>query len=59
MMHQEGLIDPTAQAETGDTFSKVWAPSTTGIMGNGNFNVAESKRENPELDMGDRLVRRR
>ena len=46
MMHQEGLIDPAAQAETGATFGEVFGSGNVGIMGTGNFNVALAKQQN-------------
>ena len=52
MMHQEGLIDQAAQAETGDTFGQVFGSGNVGIMGTGNFNVALAKSQNPDLELG-------
>jgi multiple sugar transport system substrate-binding protein len=52
MMHQEGLIDPAAQAETGATFGSVFGSGNVGIMGTGNFNVALAKSQNPDLELG-------
>jgi multiple sugar transport system substrate-binding protein len=52
MMHSEGLIDPAAQAETGETFAGVFGTGQVGIMGTGNFNVAALQDQNPDLDLG-------
>ena len=52
MMHQEGQIDPAAQAETGETFAEVFGSGKVGIMGTGNFNVALAKEQNPDIDLG-------
>ncbi len=52
MMHQEGLIDPAAQTETGETFAGVFGTGNVGIMGTGNFNVALLQDQNPDLDLG-------
>ena len=52
MMHQEGLIDPAAQAETGNTFAEVFGSGNVGIMGTGNFNVVLAKSQNPDIDLG-------
>jgi multiple sugar transport system substrate-binding protein len=52
MMHQEGQIDPAAQAETGETFAEVFGSGKVGIMGTGNFNVALAKDQNPDIDLG-------
>ncbi len=56
MMHQEGLIDPAAQAETGETFAEVFGSGNVGIMGTGNFNVALAKQQNPDIDLGVTLL---
>jgi multiple sugar transport system substrate-binding protein len=56
MMHQEGLIDPAAQAETGATFAEVFGSGNVGIMGTGNFNVALAKSQNPDIDLGVALL---
>jgi multiple sugar transport system substrate-binding protein len=56
MMHQEGLIDPAAQAETGATFATVFGSGNVGIMGTGNFNVALAKEQNPDLELGVTLL---
>jgi multiple sugar transport system substrate-binding protein len=56
MMHKEGLIDPAAQAETGETFAQVFGSGKVGIMGTGNFNVALLQDQNPELDLGVTLL---
>ena len=56
MMHQEGLIDPAAQAENGDTFANVFGSGNVGIMGTGNFNVALAKQQNPDIDLGVTLL---
>ena len=52
MMHEEGLIDPAAQAETGNTFAEVFGSGNVGIMGTGNFNVVLAKDQNPDIDLG-------
>jgi multiple sugar transport system substrate-binding protein len=56
MQHQEGLIDPAAQAETGATFGEVFGSGNVGIMGTGNFNVALAKQQNPDLELGVALL---
>lgn len=56
MMHREGLIDPAAQAETGETFAEVFGSGKVGIMGTGNFNVALLQDQNPELDLGVTVI---
>jgi len=56
MMHQEGLIDPAAQAETGETFAEVFGSGNVGIMGTGNFNVALLQDQNPDLDLGVTVI---
>ena len=56
MMHQEGLIDPAAQAEPGATFGQVFGGGNTGIMGTGNFNVALAKEQNPDIELGVTLL---
>ena len=56
MMHQEGLIDPAAQAETGDTFAQVFGSGNVGIMGTGNFNVFLAKQQNADIDLGVTLL---
>ena len=56
MMHQEGLIDPAAQAETGATFAEVFGSGNVGIMGTGNFNVALAKAQNPDIELGVTLL---
>ena len=52
MMHQEGHIDPAAQAENGETFAEVFGSGKVGIMGTGNFNVVLAKEQNPDIDLG-------
>ena len=56
MMHGEGLIDPAAQAETGETFAEVFGSGNVGIMGTGNFNAALAKQQNPDIDLGVTLL---
>jgi multiple sugar transport system substrate-binding protein len=62
MMHQEGLIDPAAQAETGATFGEVFGSGRVGIMGTGNFNItlvtgAEGiEGQNPDMDFGITVI---
>jgi len=56
MMHKEGLIDPAAQAETGETFAEVFGSGKVGIMGTGNFNVALLQEQNPNLDLGVTVI---
>jgi multiple sugar transport system substrate-binding protein len=51
-MHEEGHIDPAAQAENGETFAEVWGTGNVGIMGTGNFNVVLAKEQNPDIDLG-------
>ncbi len=55
-MHKEGLIDPAAQGENGDTFANVFGSGNVGIMGTGNFNVALAKQQNPDIDLGVTLL---
>jgi multiple sugar transport system substrate-binding protein len=56
MMHQEGHIDPAAQAENGETFAEVFGSGKVGIMGTGNFNVVLAKEQNPDIDLGVTLL---
>jgi multiple sugar transport system substrate-binding protein len=56
MMHEEGLIDPAAQAENGETFAEVFGSGNVGIMGTGNFNVVLAKEQNPDIDLGVTLL---
>jgi multiple sugar transport system substrate-binding protein len=56
MMHQEGQIDPAAQAENGETFAEVFGSGKVGIMGTGNFNVVLAKEQNPDIDLGVTLL---
>ncbi len=55
-MHQEGQIDPAAQAENGATFANVFGSGKVGIMGTGNFNVVLAKQQNPNIDLGVALI---
>jgi multiple sugar transport system substrate-binding protein len=55
-MHQEGQIDPAAQAENGATFANVFGSGMVGIMGTGNFNVVLAKQQNPNIDLGVALI---
>ena len=55
-MHTEGLIDPAAQGENGDTFANVFGSGNVGIMGTGNFNVALAKQQNPDIHLGVTLL---
>jgi multiple sugar transport system substrate-binding protein len=62
MMHQEGHIDPAAQAETGATFAEVFGSGNVGIMGTGNFNItlvsgaAGIEGQNPDMNFGITLL---
>lgn len=62
MMHQDGLIDPAAQAETGATFAEVFGSGNVGIMGTGNFNItlvtgaAGIEGQNPDMNFGITLL---
>lgn len=62
MMHEEGLIDPAAQAETGATFAEVFGSGKVGIMGTGNFNItlvtgaAGIEGQNPDMNFGITLL---
>ena len=62
MMHDEGLIDPAAQAETGATFAEVFGSGNVGIMGTGNFNItlvtgaAGIEGQNPDMDFGVTVI---
>jgi multiple sugar transport system substrate-binding protein len=56
VQHQDGLIDPAAQAETGATFGEVFGSGNVGIMGTGNFNVALAKQQNPDIELGVTLL---
>ncbi len=49
MMHKEGLINPSAQAENGSTFAEQFGTGKLGIMGTGNFQLYLLKDQNPEL----------
>ena len=55
-MHQEGQIDPAAQAENGATFANQFGAGKVGIMGTGNFNVVLAKQQNPNIDLGVTLI---
>lgn len=55
-MHQEGQIDPAAQAENGATFANQFGSGKVGIMGTGNFNVVLAKQQNPNIDLGVTLI---
>jgi multiple sugar transport system substrate-binding protein len=55
-MHQEGLIDPAAQAENGATFANVFGSGKVGIMGTGNFNYILAKQQNPDIEFGITLI---
>ncbi len=55
-MHKEGLIDPAAQSEDGNTFANVFGSGKVGIMGTGNFNVFLAKQQNPDIDLGVTLL---
>jgi len=55
-MHEEGLIDPAAQQENGETFAEVFGSGKVGIMGTGNFNVVLAKEQNPDIDLGVTLL---
>ena len=55
-MEQEGLIDPAAQSENGDTFAEVFGSGKVGIMGTGNFNVVLAKQQNPNIEIGVTLI---
>jgi multiple sugar transport system substrate-binding protein len=55
-MQQDGLVDPAAQSENGDTFAEVFGSGKVGIMGSGNFNVVLAKQQNPNIDMGVTLI---
>ncbi|HEY1294229.1 MAG TPA: sugar ABC transporter substrate-binding protein [Chloroflexota bacterium] len=55
-MQQQGLIDPAAQSENGDTFAEVFGSGKVGIMGTGNFNVVLAKQQNPGIDIGVTLI---
>jgi multiple sugar transport system substrate-binding protein len=62
MMHQEGQIDPAAQAETGATFAEVFGSGKVGIMGTGNFNItlvtgaAGIEGQNPDMNFGITVI---
>jgi multiple sugar transport system substrate-binding protein len=55
-MEQEGLVDPAAQSENGDTFAEVFGSGKVGIMGTGNFNVVLAKQQNPNINLGVTLI---
>jgi len=55
-MQQDGLVDPAAQSENGDTFAEVFGSGKVGIMGTGNFNVVLAKQQNPNIDLGVTLI---
>jgi len=62
MMHDEGLIDPAAQAETGATFAEAFGSGKVGIMGTGNFNITlvsgapGIEGQNPDMDFGVTVI---
>ncbi len=62
MMHEEGQIDPAAQAETGATFARYSARARPGSWAPGNFNItlvtgAEGiEGQNPDMDFGITLI---
>jgi multiple sugar transport system substrate-binding protein len=55
-MQLEGLVDPAAQSENGDTFAQVFGSGKVGIMGTGNFNVVLAKQQNPGIELGVTLI---
>jgi multiple sugar transport system substrate-binding protein len=62
MMHDEGQIDPAAQAETGATFAEAFGSGKVGIMGTGNFNITlvsgapGIEGQNPDMDFGVTVI---
>lgn len=52
-MHKDGLINPAAQAENGETFHLQFGSGKIGIMGSGNFNLAALKEQNPAMFDGN------
>jgi multiple sugar transport system substrate-binding protein len=62
MMHQEGQIDPAAQAETGATFAEAFGSGKVGIMGTGNFNITlvsgapGIEGQNPDMNFGVTVI---
>jgi len=55
-MHKEGLINPSAQAENGETFHLAFGSGKVGMMGTGNFNITLAREQNPGMDFGITLL---
>lgn len=55
-MHKEGLINPAARAENGETFHLQFGSGKVGIMGTGNFNITLAREQNPDMDFGIALL---
>jgi multiple sugar transport system substrate-binding protein len=56
MMHKEGHINPSAQAENGETFALQFSSGKVGIMGTGNFQITLVREANPDMDFGITLL---
>lgn len=56
MMHKEGLINPAAQAENGETFALQFSSGKVGMMGTGNFQITLVREANPDMDFGITLL---
>jgi multiple sugar transport system substrate-binding protein len=56
MMHKEGLINPAAQAENGETFALQFSSGKVGMMGTGNFQITLTRENNPDMDFGITLL---
>ncbi len=51
-MWDEGLIPPSAQADTGTDFLNAFLTGTIGMAGSGAFSIATLKNDHPEIDFG-------
>ena len=51
-MWDEGLIPPSAQADTGTDFLNAFLTGTIGMAGSGAFSIATLKNNHPEIDFG-------
>lgn len=51
-MWDEGLIPPSAQADTGTDFLNSFLTGTIGMAGSGAFSIATLKNDHPEIDFG-------
>lgn len=51
-MWDEGMIPPSAQADTGTDFLNAFLTGTIGMAGSGAFSIATLKNDHPEIDFG-------